>query len=212
MSAVATLDHSAYEIYYLADFFLRRVEHLREVIELWYNALRLDKSRRRALIYAANEVVVRVVEQGQGSACWGYIPGFGGLLENLVHFLGGEHDIVALESLLKVLEVWQRFPQAFLHDYVRLVVIIAETYLETYQWSSPERVLIKQYPLTRKLQEVIELQTVFALYKGVCDEGKGRPWLFPSCRQKCLQTVEAMTVVLMQMSKLLEAEFTVWNK
>ena len=213
MSAVASLDQSAYEIYYLAEFFLRRSAQHQELITLWYTALRLDKPRRCALLYTANEVIVRVTEQGEGSAGRGYIEGFGALLEDLTHFLGGDRDAASLECLLKVLQVWERLPRAFLRDYLRLVTLLAEDYLYAFLVNSPEGLKMAQLPLTRRLQEVTLKQAEFALYKSVWDEDKqGRAWVLQSCRQRCLETVEALATALMQMSRQLEVEFAQWTE
>lgn len=212
MSAVTSLDQSAYEIYYLAEFFLKRSAQHQELITLWYNALRLDKPRRCALLYTANEVIVRVTEQSEGSEGRSYIEGFGVLLEDLTHFLGGDRDAASLQCLLKVLQVWERFPRAFLRDYLRLVALLAEDYLAAFLANSPEGLKVTEFPLTRKLQEATSKQAEFALYKSVCDEDKqGRVWVFQSCRKRCLETVETLAAVLMQMSRQLEEEFALWT-
>lgn len=127
LNAVSSLNNTAYEIYYLADFFLLHSTQVKELLTLWYDTLRLDKLLRSPLLYTANEIIQRACDLGDTKPAWGYIEAFGSLLEDLCHFLGRDRDHAALLSYLKVLVIWERLPcPAFTRDYIRMIVLLTE--------------------------------------------------------------------------------------
>ena len=220
LNAVATLNSTAYEVYYLADFFLLHSAQAKDLLTLWYDTFRLDKSLRSPLLYTANEILLKAGDIGDSKPAWGYIEGFGSLLEELAHFLGRDRDYPALVSYLKVLLIWEKLPcRAFTKDYIRMVVLLTEVYSRQGYLSEQLHVSmgyrkIEEYEVTRKLKQVSDLQEEFAARKALCDEKQGEKemaWLFPTSQTRGLQLLESISSSLMLLTRILETEYLQWK-